>query len=94
MTSIKEQLRKCFTDTEMEHDDELILFDTDQTIKNLEALIDRVVEEVIGEDEPTAYGKITHDSLREAQNETKAEARQRYKEMKSQADTQAKGEGE
>ena len=32
---LPKRIRKCFTDTQMEHDDELTLFDTEQTIDNL-----------------------------------------------------------
>lgn len=35
--SLRDKVRKCFTDTEMEHDDDLMLFDIEQTITNLVA---------------------------------------------------------
>lgn len=36
---LRKQVVKCFTDTQMTHDPELTLFDTDQTIENLMQLI-------------------------------------------------------
>lgn len=40
---LREEIRQCFTDTEMQHDVEMTLFDTDITIDNLQALIAREV---------------------------------------------------
>lgn len=37
-SELEKQIKKCFTDTQMAHDEELELFDTDQTIKNISAL--------------------------------------------------------
>ena len=54
---LRENVTKCFTDTEMQHDDELTYFDTDQTIDNLMKLIEDVVRdrmtEVVNELPPT-----------------------------------------
>ena len=36
---LREQIVKCFTDTQMTHDPELTLFDTNQTIENIMQLI-------------------------------------------------------
>lgn len=36
---LQQRVRKCFTDTEMEYDEEITYFDTDQTIENLVQLI-------------------------------------------------------
>ena len=48
-SELEKQIKKCFTDTQMAHDEELELFDTDQTIKNISALFiaykDKAVEE-------------------------------------------------
>ena len=50
-SELEKQIKKCFTDTQMAHDEELELFDTDQTIKNISALFiaykDKAVEAVL-----------------------------------------------
>jgi len=42
---LREELKKCFVDTEMQHDDELTLFDTDMTIESIMALISQKILE-------------------------------------------------
>lgn len=70
---LREQIVKCFTDTQMTHDPELTLFDTDQTIENIMQLItaDRkrvVLEARIDELEKTQRDFV-HDESSEAFDE-------------------------
>jgi len=54
---LRKEIRKCFTDTEMQRDDELTLFDTDQTIENIEHLITRRIQAFVSKVEEVVIGE-------------------------------------